>query len=47
MYSNYGASFYQRAPNMNIQGQNFFVHGMGNMNMGRPNMEANYKMPAL
>lgn len=37
MYANYGAGFFQRAPNMNIQGQNFFIPGMINMNMNQNN----------
>jgi hypothetical protein len=42
MYANYGMGFYQRPPNMNIQGQNFFVPGMINQNPNRMNFEANY-----
>ena len=34
--ANYGMGFYQRAPNINLQGQNFFVHGQQN-NQLRPN----------
>jgi hypothetical protein len=47
MYSHYGASFYQRPPNMNIQGQRFFVPGMINLNGGRQNLEVNYNPPTL
>lgn len=47
MYSNYGMGFYQRPPNMNIQGQNFFVPGMMNINQGRPNMEVSYQKKTL
>lgn len=42
MYANYGMSFYQRAPNMNLQGMNFFVPGM-NANQHHIPMEANYQ----
>ena len=38
MYANYGMGFYQRPPNMNIQGQNFFVPGMMNMGQNRQPM---------
>lgn len=36
MYSNYGMGFYQRPPNMNLQGQRFFVPGM--LNQNKPNL---------
>lgn len=38
MYANYGMGFYQRPPNMNIQGQNFFVPGMINQNPTHMNL---------
>jgi hypothetical protein len=47
MYANYGQSFYQRPPNMNIQGQRFFVPGMINLNGGRQNLEVSYNPPTL
>lgn len=49
MYGNYGAGFFQRPPNMNIQGQNFFVPGMMNMNQNnsRIGLEANYQNATL
>ena len=42
MYTNYGMSFYQRPPNMNVQGMNFFVPGF-NPNQNRVPMEVNYQ----
>lgn len=42
MYANYGISFYQRQPNMNLQGMNAFVPGY-NPNQNRIPMEATYQ----
>jgi hypothetical protein len=42
MYANYGMSFFQRQPNMNLQGMNAFVPGY-NTNQNRIPMEATYQ----
>lgn len=42
LLTNYGTSFYPRPPNMNLQGQNFYIPGLRQNEM-RPNFEVNYQ----